>query len=116
MAGATRCGSEPPGSQGGEGLTILSYLPQEMLSFTWNAPPQYPTVRHQHTWVVIQFEIVDAGSTLVKLTHLGWQTGEAWEQVFDYFMQAWEVVLGRLRYRFATGPIDWNQPYRPPVS
>jgi len=104
---------EPPGLQGGEGLKILSYLPQEMLSFTWNAPPQYPTVRDQHTWVVVQFEPMDADTTRVKLTHLGWQTGDEWDQVFGYFMRAWEVVLGRLQYHFATGPIDWNNPYNP---
>jgi uncharacterized protein YndB with AHSA1/START domain len=107
---------EPPGSQGGEGLKILSYLPQEMLSFTWNAPPKYPTVRNQHTWVVVQFEPVDADNTRVKLTHLGWQNGGEWDQVFDYFVQAWDVVLGRLQYLFENGPVDWDAPYNPSVS
>jgi len=105
---------DPPGLQGGEGLKILSYSPQEMLSFTWNAPPKYPTVRDQHTWVVVQFEPVDVGSTRVTLTHLGWQTGGEWDQVFDYFVRAWDVVLGRLQYRFSNGPINWDDPYRSP--
>ncbi|UCE96776.1 MAG: SRPBCC domain-containing protein [Candidatus Bathyarchaeota archaeon] len=43
----------PEGSQGGEGLKILSFLPEEMLSFEWNAPPQFPIVRRQRTWVVV---------------------------------------------------------------
>jgi uncharacterized protein YndB with AHSA1/START domain len=106
----------PPGLQGGEGLKILSYLPGEMLSFDWNAPPKYPDVRKERTWVVVQFEPVDADTTRIKFTHLGWQEGEEWDQVFEYFKQAWDVVLGRLGYRFFTGPIDWHNPYRPPAS
>ena len=45
----------PSGSQGSEGCKVLSCLPQEMLSFDWNAPPQYPNVRQERTWVVVQF-------------------------------------------------------------
>lgn len=103
----------PPGSQGGEGLKILSFLPQEILSFDWNAPPKFPNVRQERTWVVVQFEPQQADVTRVKLTHLGWQDGEEWDQVFAYFMRTWDVVLGRLAYRFSTGPIDWDDPYRP---
>jgi len=35
----------PKGSQGGEGCRVLSFLPMEMLSFEWNAPPEFPMVR-----------------------------------------------------------------------
>jgi len=103
-----------PGSQGSEGCKILSYLPQEMLSFDWNAPPQCPNVRRERTWVVVQLEPQGAEATKVKVTHLGWQEGEEWEQAFDYFVRAWRVVLGRLAHRFAVGPVDWRDPYRPP--
>jgi uncharacterized protein YndB with AHSA1/START domain len=37
----------PKGSQGGEGCRVLSFLPMEMLSFEWNAPPEFPEVRKQ---------------------------------------------------------------------
>jgi uncharacterized protein YndB with AHSA1/START domain len=103
----------PIGSQGGEGLRILSYLPEEMLSFEWNAPPRFHNVRGQRTWVVVQFKPEQGGSTKVTLTHLGWKEGEEWDQVYDYFLRAWDVVLGRLAYRFSTGPIDWLNPYPP---
>jgi uncharacterized protein YndB with AHSA1/START domain len=103
----------PAGSQGGEGLRILSYLPEEMLSFEWNAPPRFPSVRGERTWVVVQFEPEQGDSTRVTLTHLGWREGEAWDQVYDYFLHAWDIVLGRLAYRFSTGPIDWLNPYTP---
>ncbi len=103
----------PVGSQGGEGLKILSYLPEEMLSFEWNAPSHLPNVRQEKNWVVVQFEAESVERTRVKLTHLGWGEGEEWDQAFAYFTQTWQVVLGRLAHRFSAGPIDWDNPYRP---
>ena len=47
----------PEGSpeRGSEGCKVLSYLPFKMFSFSWNAPPNLPEVRPQHTTVVIAF-------------------------------------------------------------
>jgi uncharacterized protein YndB with AHSA1/START domain len=107
----------PEGSRGSEGLKILSFLPLEMLSFEWNAPPQYPTVRQgQRTWVVVQFHPLGQNEVRVRLTHLGWKEGEEWDKVFQYFKHAWDTVLGRLEHRFFKGPIDWNTPYSPPQN
>jgi len=108
----------PKGSQGGEGCRVLSFLPLEMLSFEWNAPPEFPNVRKEqmekHTWVVVQFTRVAKDQTRVRLTHLGWREGEEWEKVFQYFVRAWDIVLGRLEHVFSTGKsIDWENPYRP---
>jgi uncharacterized protein YndB with AHSA1/START domain len=103
---------EPPGSQGGEGLKVLSFLPKSMLSFDWNAPPEFPDIRGQRTWVVVQFE-AEQGDVRVVLTHLGWQDGERWDQVYAYFEQAWTVIMTRLEYRFGVGPVDWSDPPRP---
>jgi uncharacterized protein YndB with AHSA1/START domain len=104
----------PEGSKGGEGLRILSYLPGEMLSFEWNAPPSFPEIRTQKTWVVVQMDACGEDRTRVRLTHLGWGKGERWDQVFAYFVRAWDVVLGRLRHRLEQGPIDWDAPFTPP--
>jgi uncharacterized protein YndB with AHSA1/START domain len=109
----------PKGLQGGEGCRVLSFLPLEMLSFEWNAPPEFPEVRKQqmkkHTWVVLQFYPIAKGRTKVRVTHLGWREGEEWERVFQYFVRAWDVVLGRLERVFSEGkPIDWKNPYSPP--
>jgi len=107
----------PEGSRGSEGMKILSFLPLEMLSFEWNAPPQYPTVRQgQRTWVVVQFHPFGKNGVRVRLTHLGWRKGEDWDKVFRYFKDAWDTVLGRLEYRFSKGPIDWNNRYYPPKN
>jgi len=102
----------PKGLRGSEGMKVLSYVPEEMLSFTWTAPPEYPEVRGQKTWVVVQFEQVAPRRMRIALTHLGWREGGQWDDVFHYFTRAWRTVLARLEYRFAVGPVDWRNPPR----
>ena len=82
----------PEGQRGSEGCRILSYLPERMLSFEWNAPPQFPDVRAQRSRVVILFEEA-TGGTHVTLTHLGFGDGDQWNQVYDYFSAAWPRVM-----------------------
>lgn len=83
------------GLRGSEGCKILSFLPKQMLSFTWNAPPEYKEVRESayHTWVVVNFNTVTKNETEVTLTHLGWPEDKNWDPVYDYFDIAWETVL-----------------------
>jgi uncharacterized protein YndB with AHSA1/START domain len=102
----------PPGSRGGDDLRVLSFLPLEMLSFEWNFPPSIPSLRDTgaHTWVVVGLQDGEEGRTRVRLTHLGWREGEDWDRGFAYFERAWDVVLGRLKQRFETGPVDWSKP------
>ncbi len=87
----------PPGLRGSEGCRILSFLPVEMISFTWNAPPSYPEIRnHQYkTWVVVTFLPDGKSGTTVKLSHLGWPSGKSWNDVYEYFVGAWDVVMNR---------------------
>lgn len=82
----------PEGQRGSEGCKILSYLPQRMLSFEWNAPPTFPEIRGKHTRVVVMFEEVDGG-TRVELTHLGFGSSEQWGRVHEYFTKAWPRVM-----------------------
>ncbi len=91
-----------PGGQGSEGCQILSYVPDEMLSFSWNAPPLFPDERGKHTWVVIFFEDLGDGTTRVELRHLGFGEGGSWTDVHAYFESAWERVMDALVARFAT--------------
>lgn len=100
----------PKGQRGGEDLCILSYLPCEMLSFEWNNPPVLEEIRNEKTWVVVQLGDAGDGSSRVCLSHLGWKKGEIWDKAFDYFTKAWDVVLGRLKESFETGPVDWSSP------
>lgn len=86
------------GLRGSEGCKVLSFLPKQMLSFTWNAPPQYKEVRDSayHTWVVVNFKVISINQTEVTLTHLGWPADKTWDPVYEYFDKAWEVVLNWL--------------------
>lgn len=95
----------PAGSQGCEGCRVLSYVPEEMLSFTWSAPPDFPELRWQRTFVVVQLADAGAGQTRVKLTHAGWRDGAEWDKLYGYFDKAWGMVLGNLQKRFESGPV-----------
>ncbi len=85
----------PEGLRGSEGCKVLSCLPEQMFSFSWNAPPQFKEVREHpyQTWVVVMFRPVDDQRTEVKLVHLGWPEDARWDPVYDYFNKAWETVL-----------------------
>ncbi len=83
------------GQKGTEHCTVLSYVPEEMFSFTWNAPPKFPELRAlgPTTWVVINFTTLGKGQVEVRLRHFGWQEGKEWIQLHDYFDLAWDSVL-----------------------
>jgi uncharacterized protein YndB with AHSA1/START domain len=94
----------PPGQRGSEGCTVLSFVPQEMFSFTWSAPPKFERARKLHTFVVVTFEAISPSRTRVRLLHQGFAEQAAlnpahkaeWESVRTYFEAAWPKVLGAL--------------------
>ena len=89
----------PYGQRGSEGCRVLSFLPERMLSFSWNAPPQFAQIRESEykTWVVVELEEIGKSETKVTLTHLGWPDDKKWDKVYNYFDEAWDVVLARLK-------------------
>jgi len=98
---------DEPGRQGSEGCKIVCFEPETTLSFTWNAPPHFPTLRHQHTLVTLHFQASGDGKTDLELNHTGWGRGEEWDRLFDYFKDAWGYVLDALEERIAKGPKQW---------
>lgn len=99
----------PYGLRGSEDCKILSYIPNEMFSFSWSAPPSIPAVRKERTWVVLQFLPNNSENTHLILNQLGWKEGDDWDRAYNYFQNAWDVVINRLRQRFETGPVDWTK-------
>jgi uncharacterized protein YndB with AHSA1/START domain len=105
--------SAAPGTKGSEGARIMALQPARMLSFDWNAPPHLPEARAQRTFVVVRLLPAGAGHTRVTLHHTGWGDGGDWDKAYAYFDRAWGFVLGNLKKRFESGPIDWTAPRAP---
>ena len=101
---------DPKNEQSGtKGLKILSYAPDEMISFQWNAPTEYPEVRNGGTWVVVQMRPEGTDRTHVSVTHYGWRDGAEWDQAYAHFVRGWGDLMKRLERRFTDGPIDWKR-------
>ena len=92
------------GEVGSNGCQVLSYIPDRMLSFSWNAPPTQPESRARRTWVVVEFDPEGEAATRVTLTHLGFGTEAHWDETFDYFGAAWPHVLEQFRRNLERGP------------
>lgn len=99
----------PPGMKGADDMRFMALQPKKMLSFDWNAPPSLPEARQQRTFVVIRFEPVNDKTTRVSLFHTGWGEGGEWDKTYTYFDRAWGNVLGNLKRRFDSGPLDWTE-------
>lgn len=97
-----------PGQRGAEGLKVINYLPGELLSFEWNAPPQFPRARAQRTWVIVRLADLGDGTVRVRLTQEGFaeraaqlpDLKEEFEKTREYFSKAWPFVLESLRKHF----------------
>jgi len=94
--------SSAAGNRGSEGCKVLGFLPEEILSFDWSAPPKFPEIRNERTCVVLRFEPAGEGKTRVILDHHGWGEGAKWDAVYQYFDGAWDFVLDSLKKRFET--------------
>ena len=95
----------PKGQQGSEGCTVLSFVPNQMISYTWTAPPKFAHARANFTWVVVHFDELAPARTRIRLDHLGFTEKaaehpdhrEEWEQVRAYFQLAWGSVLDKIK-------------------
>jgi uncharacterized protein YndB with AHSA1/START domain len=101
----------PAGQRGAENNVIMAFQPNEMISLSWDAPPIFPEIRKQRTYVIFRFQKAGERKTTVLFTHTGFGSGTDWDAVYNYFIPAWSsVVLPRLKYSCEVGPIDWANP------
>jgi uncharacterized protein YndB with AHSA1/START domain len=99
----------PEGQRGAENNRVLAFQEKEMISFTWDAPPNFSAIRKQRTVVVFRFYKVDGSKTLVTFHQMGWGTGAEWDAVYNYFSTAWSTfVLPNLKYSLEVGPLNWK--------
>jgi uncharacterized protein YndB with AHSA1/START domain len=100
---------EAPERSGGQNM-VLSFEPERMLNVTWDAPPQFPTVRTQRTFFQILLFPEGTTRTRVVFQQSGFGSSGDWEGTYRYFQGAWPYVAACLQYRFEVGPIDWTNP------
>ncbi|MCI0751690.1 MAG: SRPBCC domain-containing protein [Flammeovirgaceae bacterium] len=99
----------PAGQRGAEGNYIMAMQDKRMLSFTWDAPPQFPEIRKHRTLVVLRFNKLSENKTQISLHQTGWGEGKEWDEVYNYFIEAWgSVVLPFLKYSLEVKPVDWS--------
>lgn len=99
---------EQPGDKGSEGCKILAYRRPQFLVFSWNAPPEIPTLRKKRAKTRVEVRLEEAGEkTELTLRHTGWGKGPDWDECFAYFEAAWDLVLSRLKASFEASPMDW---------
>lgn len=99
----------PEGQRGSEGCLILATVPNELFSFSWNAPPHLTHARKERTWVIVRFESPSPTTTKVRLQHLGFSEQAArhpdhaaeWTKTREYFAAVWPRVLDYLAKHFA---------------
>lgn len=91
----------PAGSRGSEGCVVLSLVPERTLSFTWNAPPNFASLRDDRTWVTVDLRPLPHGRTRMTITHLGFGEGEQWDTLRGYFVAAWNSVGAKIQHAFA---------------
>ena len=112
MGGAFHVFIDPlgePGMKGADDMRFMALQPMKMLSFDWNAPPSLPEARAQRTFVVVRLHEIDGRSTRVTLHHTGWGEGGEWDKTYAYFDKAWGKLLGNLKKRHESGPLDWTE-------
>ena len=85
------------GKTGSNDCQVLSFIPDRMVSFSWNAPPEQALSRELRTWVVVEFTSIDKATTEVTLTHLGFGSARHWDETRSYFDAAWGTVLSRFQ-------------------
>ena len=98
----------PPGSRGAENMRIVAIEPPNRLMFTWNSPTFFAPTREQRAIVEIFLQPAGPGRTQLTLRHFAFGRGGQWAGIRKYFDGAWPVVLDRLAYSYANGPIDWD--------
>ncbi|WP_105615729.1 SRPBCC family protein [Vallitalea okinawensis] len=99
--------AQEAGKQGSEGMTILALEKEKLLSFTWSAPPEIPTIRLQRTMASF-YLFEESGKTRIVFRNIGFGQGEDWRKARNYFIRAWgEIVLPRLKYSLEVEAINW---------
>lgn len=84
-------------SRGSEGASVVSYIPNKLLSFTWNMPPSVSLLRNSNATTVVTLEFSEIESkTQIILINSGYLSSPQWNEAYTYFDNAWDFVLDNL--------------------
>jgi uncharacterized protein YndB with AHSA1/START domain len=98
----------PLGERGSEGCRVMAVMPHDLLSFSWNFLPSFPTFVSRRP-VSLRF-VPEGQGTRLHFLQTGWAQDPDWDQGYAYFREEWLELSLPLQYRFTHGPIDWNNP------
>jgi uncharacterized protein YndB with AHSA1/START domain len=81
-----------------KGATLLSFVPERMLSFEWTGGPysQSMNARPLPTWCVVILIPISSTETKLEFYHLGFGDDGDFAKGFEFFLQAWDEVLKSL--------------------
>jgi len=90
----------PDGGSGGG--TVSTIVPEEKVEMSGLSPEQFPTARKTRTHIVIELKPTpDENSTIVRLTQVGFRTGDEWDKAYDYATKQNAELLKSLQQHFA---------------
>ncbi len=79
--------------------TILTLTPDVDVGFSWFAPPPFAKLMNEpfpKTHVYVRLQESPEGVD-VTLEHIGWGSGEAWEEARSWHFHLWDERLSRLK-------------------
>ncbi len=79
---------------------ILSYIPNEMLSFTWNPPSRFKHLKSKNTpiWVVVYFDAINDNMTRVSICQTGFHKSPTWLAYHKNATLTWKYILEQLTF------------------
>lgn len=88
---------------------VIAFTPERLLVIqVAQAPPGFPhadDVRELTT--LIEFEPIDAHTTRVRGSMLGYRAGQAYDDLYAFFERGNAYTFAKLQERVANGPVNW---------
>jgi uncharacterized protein YndB with AHSA1/START domain len=92
--------------------SVLTYVPLEMVAIHVKLGTQIfpePVATADRLSAILQIHDAGPGQVRVSETMTGWQAGEDWDKVYQFFQTGNAYTLGQLLKRFTVGPRQWSK-------
>lgn len=90
---------------------VVAVVPERLLVIqVARAPPGFPHADEaRELTTLIEFEPIDANTTRVRGSMLGYRAGEAFDALYAFFERGNGYTFTKLQERVANGPVDWAE-------